>query len=531
MMLTALLLPIAWVQASHPLGPVVPAGANEAFVEVSLAVQEALKAGDAGAARRLASVLPKRRFAATIREGDVSPAQMPELRDTLNAAVQNWQRFVPRLEFVQQGRPDIVVSFVESIPGRDGGEPPGAEHFFSMDPSEPRLEVVIARKRGKPQRDATTDEIHNELLYAIGAYFGLAWTPIKGAAMGRSDIPGLRKVNVQPFEAKVAMQLLDSAEEHRKLAEAGKSVEPARPKLFMDPMSYRGTPVRQGDAAQFSIQLSNLGNAPLQVALIPDCTCLSLRPISPIKPGDTVLVPVLVNTVDFTGDLVKRIEILSNDVEKPSRAFKFEMRVEPLWQFHNPMGDVVVAAEQGGTSFDLYLLLADGVKLSLTSLDILGANGVVSAAPFKGNVPGKGQASGYKIGVKLDEALPAGRSFGNVVVRTTDERFPAIEYGFSVQKGIVALPESVYFGEIGRSERTATFRVSRPGRPFNIAKIDSDSPHLTARWSKATNNDDWIVTVAFDGKALIGRFAATLTIATDDPKQPRLQVPVQARIR
>jgi hypothetical protein len=329
----------------------------------------------------------------------------------------------------------------------------------------------------------------------------------------------------------VAIQMLDSAEEHRRLAEAGKPIEPAKPKLFMDPMSYRGTPVRQGDAAQFSIQLSNLGNAPLQVSLIPDCTCLSLRPIPPIKPGDTVLVPVFVNTVDFTGDLAKRIEVLSNDVEKPTRTFQFDMRVEPLWQFHNPRGDIVVAAEQGATSFDLFLLLAEGVKLSLASLDILGVNGVVSAVPFRGNVPGKGQASGYKIGVKLDEALPAGRSIGNVVVRTTDERFPAIEYGFSVQKGIVALPESVYFGEIGRSERTATFRVSRPGKAFRITRIESDSPHLSATWTKATNNDDWVVTVVFDGKALIGRFAAVLTLATDDPRQPRLQVPVQARIR
>lgn len=530
-MLTALLLPIVWAQSAHPLGPVVPAGANQAFVEASLAVQESLKSGDVDTARRMASILPKRRFTIAIRENDVSPALMPELRDTLNAAVQNWQRLVPRLEFVQQGRPDVVVSFVESIPGRDGGDPPGAEHFFSTDPADPRLEVVIARKRGKPERDATPDEIHNEMLYAIGAYFGMAWTPIKGSAMGRSDIPGLRKVNVQPFEARVAIQMLDSAEEHRKLAEAGKPVEPAKPKLFMDPMSYRGTPVRQGDAAQFSIQLSNLGNAPLQVSLIPDCTCLSLRPIPPIKPGDTLLVPVFVNTVDFTGDLAKRIEILSNDVEKPTRAFQFEMHVEPLWQFHNPKGDVVVAAEQGSTAFDLYLLVAEGVKLSLTSLDILGVNGVVSAAPFKGNVPGKGQASGYKIGVKLDEALPAGRNIGNVVVRTSDERFPAIDYGFSVQKGIVALPESVYFGEIGRSERTATFRVSRPGQPFRITKIESDSPHLSATWVKATNNDDWVVTVVFDGKSLIGRFAAVLTLATDDARQPRLQVPVQARIR
>ena len=99
------------------------------------------------------------------------------------------------------------------------------------------------------------------------------------------------------------------------------------------------------------------------------------------------------------------------------------------------------------------------------------------------------------------------------------------------QKGIVALPDQVYLGEISGSAKRASFLVSRPGRDFAITKITSDSTRFKASSEAVRGKWEHKVTVEFDGKATQGPLNANIVVHTDDPKQPQITVPIKAFIR
>lgn len=527
----------SFVQAK-PLGPTVPPGANASFVRACLKVQDALAAGEFARANELARALPSARPIVRLDLAAVAAERRREIGEALTRATEAWRPFVRSLEVERTGRPDLVIAFTDSLPAAaPGGDPAGAAHLFSENPKEARLETVIALTRGPNRAVATVTEIQAEMQYALGAYYGLAWLPLKGSSMGRTDLSGLGRTTVLPVEGGIARRLLECAEEHRRLAAGKVSVQPARPKAVLDPLRWSGAPVRQGDDVAFSIQIDNQGNAPLSVLILPDCSCLTPRQVNPIPPGGSAISTVKVDTIDFLGDLQKRMEILTNDVDFPNRTFDFRLRVEPLYKIIAPNGPGFVARPDGTTEFDAFLVMDESVRLKPSNPRIDGIAGSVTITPWEGVLadPEAGESAkprrGYRLRVKIGAMIPPGRPTAAIVLDTNHPVFRRMQYGFTVQKGIVALPETVYLGEIGNARTDFWFLVSRPGTPFKVLSATSANKSLSLRVTPLRNGTEYRINGTIPTGLLPGRFEAIVVIKTDDRRQPTLRVPVQAIVR
>ena len=538
-MTTALLLIVAAsLQASTQDAPTLAPGCSAEFQAVCLAVEDALARGDVDAARRASAALPTRAFSIHWDDSAVPPAQRLEFAEARDQAAKMWARGIPDVEISVGARPDVRVRFAKRLPPALGEpHPAGAVFFASMDPADPRIDAVLSLERGSPPRPTQPADINNEVGFAIGAYLGLARSPLTfGPIMGRTDLPWFRFLTPALGEYRLARANLEASDALRKAVLKGTRLRPARPQLLLEQPVLATTPTLQGELIRFVVQVTNRGNAPLALEVRPDCGCLSATPRATLAAGDTMLLQASIDTTEFVGELHKRLIVFSNDPDFPVREIPLVVHVKPRYRLLSPAGPVVLAGATG-TDLDVYLSLSDDAAFVPKTFKLNGLKGKVTMQPWTGRLadPELGEAErthkGYRFSVHLDDALPPGRGNASLVIDTDSDRFPTLHYSFSIQKGIVALPDQVYFGEIARSPRRASFLLSRPGKPFGIVAVRSDNPALKFTHMPVREQWEHLVSVQFDGTAPFGVLKATITVETDDPNQRTILVPVQAVVR
>lgn len=526
------------IAATLSQAPMVQPGASSEFHRACIAVEEALAAGDVAAARAAAGALPRRVLKVEFDTASIPEARRQEFGEIRDRVMTLWKRGITGVS-IEAGTPaDIRVRFVKSLPPSAGAAvPAGAAHLFSATPGEPRLEAVIALERGNPARPTEAADVHNELGFAIGAYFGLAPSPLQvGAFMGRSDLPTFRLNAPSIGEYRLARANLEVCEALRKSVLKGEKIQPAHPQIWVDAPVLPSEPTIQGEPIRFAVQVTNRGDAPLSIELRPDCGCLTATPSAVLEAGDTRLMQAVIDTTEFVGDLHKRLIVFSNDPDFPVKEIPVRVQVTPRYRLLAPGGPVVIASD-AGAEFQVYLALDPHAPFKPTAVRLNGMPGEVVQTPWSGPLadPELGEPalprSGYRFDVKLTGALAPGRSTGTLIIDTDSPRFPTLYHSFNVQKGIVALPDEIYFGEIPKAPRRASFLVSRPGAGFKILKVGSPSPTLTFEHSAVRDDWEYLVTVQFDGKVPFGTFSTTVLVETDDPKQPRIVVPVRAVVR
>jgi len=110
-----------------------------------------------------------------------------------------------------------------------------------------------------------------------------------------------------------------------------------------------------------------------------------------------------------------------------------------------------------------------------------------------------------------------------------------MQTNLTFQKGIVALPESLYVGAL-TGPKAFTINIIRPQKPFQIQSIKSSSNFLkfkvTPKPDKKGMQDgsDYIIEISYDGKAPSHVIDTVIEIKTDDTKQPLIRVPIQSRM-
>lgn len=526
------------IAAALPQAPMVQPGASSEFHRGCLAVEEALAAGDLPAARAAAGALPRRSLKIEFDPASLPKGRAQEFEEARDGVASIWQRGISGVSITSGSPADIRIRFVKNLPPSAGSAlPAGAVHFFSSTPGEPRLVAVIALERGNPARPTEAVDVHNEIGYAIGAYFGLAANPLQvGAFMGRTDLPTFRLHAPSLEEYRIARANLETCESLSKLVLKGQKIEPAHPQIWIDSPVLPETPALQGEPIRFNLQITNRGDAPLAIEVRPDCGCLTATPSGILNAGDTRLFQAIIDTTEFVGDLHKRLIVFSNDPDFPVKQIPINVKVTPRYRLLSPSGPFVIATD-GGAEFQVFLALNEHAEFKPTSVRLNGMPGEVTMRPWEGALadPELGEPESHRVGfvfdVKLEGTLAPGRSSGTLIIETDSKRFPTLYYSFGAQKGIVALPDELYLGEVSQAPRRASFLVSRPGRGFKILRVRSDSTSLKFEHSAVRDNWEHLVTVQFDGKVPFGIYTATVVVETDDPKQPKILVPMRAVVR
>lgn len=526
-MIAALLLPL--VQTA--VGPDLPAGANATFQEACLAVQTALQKGDFPGADARLRALPALEATMEWDESGIPKERRAEFARARDVSIELWRRMVPDLKVTLAKNGRIKIGFAPELPrNSDSPGPAGATYFFSIDPTEPAVEGVLSLTRTERRAAIEAKEVTNEVTYAIGAYLGLERMPDVGAAMGRHEQPYLHINLPGPSEAYQVKELQKVVAVLRDFVKRKVKVTPARAEIFLSQVEFRPKPTVQGEPLTMSVTVTNRGTATLRYRLVPDCSCFALAYDKSIKPGESKLVQIAVDTINFTGQLEKKIAVHSNDAEASLRWLSFSMRVDPLFRFLGVARSDVVLIEDKAEG-DIYFVPNQNKPLIPSAATVEGVGGTATIEPWSGTLGGERDLKGYKVHYKLNDNIPPGRAAVGISLTTDDPAWSPVRHSFYVQKGIVALPLSIYMGEVGKEPARAWALVSRPGKPFKITKVETEGAFFSAEIENVGKDWEYKVIVVYKGGADFGDLATTLKITTDDPRQPVLTVPISAVVR
>lgn len=513
--------------------------ASAEFKQALAQVEKSLAAGRFSEAEGLLSALPDRKITIKWDPKSVPPAHMAALVQGRDEAVQAWKASPLGLEIdYASAKPDIQISFTSQLPILEGTEiRQGAVHFVSFDPKDTKVESVIALLRGQPAEEAQKWDAASEVSYAIGASLGLSRAPREGGAMGRTDTRYRIPPKVMPDEILAAGQNLRRLDALRKLA-AEKTPLPAKggPSAFVGSRRLAIGEALQGRPLRTSFQITNKGEEPLSLNLIPDCSCFILKYPRSIAPGETGVVWVDYRTKEFPGPISKSIVVYTNDPEMEPLMIPVSGNVRPRYRFLADALGPVLLADQKASEVPVHLLYDEDFPWEVIGSEVTGLKALLAFEPFSGIVadpqyddPAR-RREGYLMKIKLPGGLKPGRYPMSLKITTTDPDFPVIEAFFNVQSGIVSLPAQAWFGAISNGPAKAWVELVRPGRPFAITSLKSNLNVISAKVAGKVR-DGYRIEVAYSGRGTVGELRGIITAVTDDPSQKTVEIGVAGTIR
>ncbi len=518
------------------LGPILPPGLNSNFQAAVIGVETKLTAGDFAGASKTGALLPKQEIAVQWDDSKVPAGLRDEFKKMRDEAIASWQAITQtKINFVAE-KPDIKFDFVEVLPNPpESGIPAGATYFWSDNPGDVRLETVIGLKRMSPPEDINPVNVFNEVATGIGQYYGLEVRPYPNTFMGRTDFNSQSKAAPLPVEMMTARETVQIAHDLRESIRKKERLAPTLPKAYFDPKTIDLGTALQGDTPTFNIQITNNGNSPLAIRFQPDCSCVGLdNYYQVIQPNATYVLRGAQKT-EVVGPLHHSLLINTNDADQPNLVVPVSIRVNPRYRFLAPDGDTIKVPESG-TSFPIYLVLAKDSDITPRDVQIAPVAGKVTMEPWSGTLPdpalneGPMPRKGYKLTVNLDGALPVpGRNPVTIAVGTNNKIFPSLQYNFFAQRGLVVSPPRLYMGEVQPGVRKFTVVVTGPAKTFHVKKVYSSWPHLS--FTQYPVGDSQInIEATYDGKGDQGPVLGDVVIETDDPDQPKLEIPINGTI-
>lgn len=525
--------------ASGPaMGPMLPAGDNSDFVNAAVAVEDKLFASDFAGASKAAQLLPKLDIVVQYDDSKVPPELKEDFAAQRDLALDLWRNMMKANIRLGSNHPDLKFSFEPILANPPGsGIPAGATMFWSSTPGDVRIETVIGLKRGSPAQPINPVNVRNEIQHSLGAYYGLATSPFPGSVMGRNDIDNQKATSPTPLELLLSNETKAAVHTIRQAVKDHTRLLPTRPKVFFQPKSIEMGDALQGDPEGFEVQITNTGNAPLSMKFTPDCGCVSTANAQVIQSGATFLLKGHYDTLMTVGEIHHTLLVTTNDADQPVITVPVHIKVRPTYRFLIPSGDVVDLPEKG-TDVTAYLLLADGAKITPTPPQIAGIPGTATMVPWEGELadPEMNEKAmprkGYKITVHLPGALPVpGRAPVTLWVSTDNPKFPTLQTNFFAQRGIVLLPSQLYMGEIGAGQQKFSLLLSGPANQFHIKKVTTDWPYLAFDYYTSDNGSQYHIQATYNGKAPKGPALGSVTIETDDPKQPTISAAISATVK
>lgn len=540
--MTPLLASVLLLQAAgQPAAlPQVRPGTSSAFQEAVRGVKTALIAGKFDEASKLVSHLPKPELTFSWDDSAVPSARRSAFIAARDKAFAVWSQdsSSPTFREVKSGA-DLKFSFSDVLPkSQESNLVQGAVFLTTFLPGEPKVDAVIGLKRGEPLRQVEAMHVSMEVMYAVGASFGLERMPKPGGAMGRTDSVLMLPPSVSPAESIGVRENLLVVDKLRSLAAAKKPVKAEEtPVAFIDVKQLNGGEVMQYEPMPMSFQVTNQGTVPLTFQVVPDCSCFSVVYTGTVAPGATNMVKVDVNTGLFPGPLHKSIFVYTNDPDKSVTRIDVHGNVKPIYRFLRSDNDAAVVVPATGKKVTVYLTMPENRPFLVMKAAVAGVKGTVSYEPWDGYLadpefdePAKAR-QGYKFELDLKPGQIQGRFPITLECATNDSLLKTLNYTLYIQSGIVASPARIFLGEILQKTEVRAFTVlSRPGQPFKVTKLVSDSEFVKVSQETFENGDIKII-ATIDGRQPIGTFKAQITALTTDPKQPKIPIDIQGVVK
>ncbi len=509
------------------------------FQETVALIESVAENGEWTEAARLANRLPTNKIEVQWDMSGVPNSLVPIFESSRESAVQDWIKVFPDLQIAFGNKGSLKIGFVDALPPNlESVDPAGAVYLSSPAQEDPVIEAVIALHRGTDSKSIEPVDLKNELMYAIGHRLGSERSPKPGYYMFRTEGPSIAPNMLAPRDASFVKKVIAVSDAVRKAVSQKKTpgIKPAE--IFVEPRKLQPVPVSQGEEMFANVQITNRGKGVMEFRAVPDCGCFVIGPHKEtIEPGETMLLPVKINTLEFVGKLRKTLYIYSNDPESPTLALPLETYVRPAYRFINQFQGSVFYAGSSGGMFETVLALDPATKLNIKKVEAVGISAVVEHEPWSGMFrdPDSDEPpvrmSGYRFKILVAPGIVAGRGDVGLQVSTDSQLFKLINHAVTVQTGIASVPASIYFGNLGEKPARASVVITRPGRPYKIKRVECDTEFITASVEPYQGNENYRIVAVYNGKARIGRFFGKVTVFTDDPTEPTVVIPLEGNVK
>jgi hypothetical protein len=297
--------------------------------------------------------------------------------------------------------------------------------------------------------------------------------------------------------------------------------------------------VAQGAVLDVDFPIVNEGDETLEIkAVRPTCGCTVADFDREIAPGETGYIKAKLDTQDFAGPISKSILVMTNDPQDPTTTLVIKTEVHPYVQVlpralvrfnavrHEPMEQkVTVVADEDVEDFRI-----TGVKSSAPFL-----HASVSPLPADQHLAGK-SAQQYEVTMTMDDNPPVGPVNALLEIETNHPKAKTVPVKvFGVVRALLHVtPSQIQFGSVEARKQ--------PGRNVIVVNNRSGNVPITVTGAAVDDNafDTEIVTiekgrryqitVTIKADAASGPRDAVLTLKTNDPEFPTLEVPVRANI-
>jgi Protein of unknown function (DUF1573) len=285
-----------------------------------------------------------------------------------------------------------------------------------------------------------------------------------------------------------------------------------------------------GDTAVVEFPLTNTGTDPLKIEKVAtSCGCTTTTYPEVLQPGERgVLRAKLASATIWNGPIEKEITLTTNDPEQKEVTLQLTAQMHPLFKF-TPPNPYAVPYRRGEVIRQVFVITAADPATRITAVTSNEADAKARLLP---------QTSGddtWRVEVTVNTP-DSGRDFTTaVLLQTTHPKVPTIPLivtGMS-REVITASPRVLYMGTVGTGPSARPpmmLAVSRRFSGFHVRAVTTDTPALKAEVRPTGADNVYEIHLRYVGGWKPGKVSGKITVTTDDPGWPKVEIPYEALV-
>lgn len=310
-----------------------------------------------------------------------------------------------------------------------------------------------------------------------------------------------------------------------------------KPKIVAaEPIKDVGT-VAKGEKIVNDFVIRNEGDAVLEITNVqPACGCTVAEFDKTIAPGQTGKIHAVVDTTTFNGPIAKGVSVFSNDPDTPQLELTIRAKVEPYVSVKPGYARyITVQGEPLEGNIAQTIWVPDGTPMDITGVDSPWPFLKVTyreAKPDERVADAKGKV--WRVEMALQNDAKVGPLSDYVTIHTNHPKQKIVQIPVSgfVRPVIAVTPPVADFGKIELKEplRKALNIRNFATEPIKVTGIEQNLKGVDAKLEPLEEGREYQVRLVLNPSLAKGPFNGKITIHTDSPKVPLLEVELKGTV-
>lgn len=288
--------------------------------------------------------------------------------------------------------------------------------------------------------------------------------------------------------------------------------------------------VTRGEPIVHEFAIHNAGDADLEITEVkPACGCTVASYASRIEPGRTGLVRTVLETDSFNGPIAKSVTVFTNDPANPRLLLVIKANVRAQVEVKPAYARFVVIDGESWEPTVHEISASQGSDFRVTKVD--------SPFPFlKADYRkvGEGEEARWELKLTLSPEAPIGPMADFLVVHTDHPEQKQVRLPVSgfVRPPLVVVPQVYDFGE-RQVEEPYPGRVEVKvvgSRPVALGEVTTDLEGVEVEIEEVTPGKLYNLVIRLTPGIGTGPTEGLVSIATDNPRFPTLEVPIRGTV-